>query len=451
MGFFNRKDKDQLLDETDAKQKVIIQVRNFQDPVYSTGIESEGRTIVLEHDQKQRSKLHELSKEARGKINSQKITQVRNKIHQKANYEIETPSEIEELKQDYKTAKDQYRAIHQDWQDFRRIHNLSRHAHYPENHFNSAIPLVLVMLIFETLTNSFFFSLASEYGLAEGALVALLLSSCNILISFFTSMSSRYLNHYSLWIKALAYMLVIIFISTAAALALFVGHYRTALEKAPETAHLDAVQSFIESALNLETVSSWILAIISFSVFLVTWYKFFKSDDAYPGYGEITRKMHLMKENINEVSGDAHQALAVTKEKLENEFEIEIEEIKKVYNRVVDAEHALHLLSSEFACFIALQKSEYENFCLETRSLFSYQYSQANNRNAEFSDPVQEVTLQEESINESSNREAFRDFNLIKEDYDQYMKSILPELRESYFSKIDIFIKGLRDSFDGQI
>ena len=451
MALFKHKDKDSLLEETDAERKISIRVQNFHDPVYSRDVESEGKTAVLNHEHKNRAIYLQESNSARNGVTSQNLTQVIENIKQYVNHDISIPNtEIASLKEDISLAESQHRYFQQDWQNFRYKHNLGRFAHFPDNHIKSTVVLVISLLLVEVLSNSIFFSIASEYGLAGGILTAFILSVVNILVSLVASYSIRYLNHVKIYAKAIGYILTIIFSVCAASLALFVGHYRSALEENPESAHIDAVQSFIDTPFAIGTVSSWILASISFLVFIITLYKFFKSDDPYPGFGEITRKKDVMRDNLIDARAHANEKLDKIGEELLGAFQKEIDLAGKAILQITDAKNKLDLLFYEFDSFLKLQKNEYENFCFATRNLFSAQTMQGFNQKAQFPEEIEEIILSSTEHDKIAIQEAHQDYASIKIEYEGFIHEELPDLRERFVKKVNDIIKTLREQFNEQ-
>jgi hypothetical protein len=70
---------------------------------------------------------------------------------------------------------------------------------------------------------------------------------------------------------------------------LLVGHYRSAFTEHPDIAKEISVNNFLANPLDIGDVHSWFLVFLGMMFFFVAIYKGYRSDDAYPGYGRVTR------------------------------------------------------------------------------------------------------------------------------------------------------------------
>ena len=89
--------------------------------------------------------------------------------------------------------------------------------------------------------NSIFFAKASSAGLVGGFLMAFILSFLNISIGGMASFGTRLAHHVTPLKTILGVMIMTLAMTVSGALALFVGHYRTALDQDIERAPFMAV------------------------------------------------------------------------------------------------------------------------------------------------------------------------------------------------------------------
>ncbi len=181
--------------------------------------------------------------------------------------------------------------IENQWNDFRKKHNLTHPADYPLSRlWNFAI--IIVILGIESVLNGTFLARGLETGLIGGVVEAFVIAAINVSFGFFLGNSvMRYLFHRNYFVRALTLIEVPISCTIAVFFNLLVGHYRDALN-GPDPMHASAaaLDSFTLHPFALVDIQSWVLFAMGLFFSVVAAVDGFKMDDPYPGYGKISRK-----------------------------------------------------------------------------------------------------------------------------------------------------------------
>ncbi|MFC1488836.1 hypothetical protein ACFL6B_03210 [Thermodesulfobacteriota bacterium] len=231
-------------------------------------------------------------------------------------------------------------------EDFRKKHNLNRTAHFPDStklHYG----IIAVLLLVESLLNGNFLARGSELGLLGGVLDALGIAMFNVWIGFLVGklvMSQMF--HSQAGNKIVGYIGTLSFICLSFVFNIMVAHYRDALGgELPEKAAMLAIESFLNDSFNIVDFKSWMMVLIGFSFSIVAAIDGFRTDDPYPGYGQIAKrriratqeyadmKEDLM-EDLREIKEDAVQAMTQAKEGVEKR--------KNEYHSILDARERLN-------------------------------------------------------------------------------------------------------------
>jgi hypothetical protein len=181
--------------------------------------------------------------------------------------------------------------IENQWNTFRKQHNLTHPADYPLSRlWNFAV--ILVILAVESILNGNFLARGLETGLIGGIIQAFVIAAVNVFFGVFLgNYVARYIFHRNFFLRAIAFLEVPVSFGIAMAFNLFVGHYRDALGGAdPMHASEIALNSFADQPLYLASLQSWILFAMGVLFFTIAAFDGFKMDDSYPGYGKISRK-----------------------------------------------------------------------------------------------------------------------------------------------------------------
>ncbi|MGD9161247.1 MAG: hypothetical protein PVG39_22730 [Desulfobacteraceae bacterium] len=168
------------------------------------------------------------------------------------------------------------------------VNKLKREASYPESSVLHWAFIVLAVLL-ESVVNSFFFASASDLGILGGFFQALFISLSNIgsalLIGIYVL---PYKNHVDTKKASRAKLLTTFYIAFVFLFNLLAAHYRTLLEEDALNAKINAIPHMINDPLGIN-FEAWNLLIIGMLFVFVAILKGYKSDDVYPGFGEVHR------------------------------------------------------------------------------------------------------------------------------------------------------------------
>jgi len=159
--------------------------------------------------------------------------------------------------------------------------------------------IVLSMMVTEAILNSYFFSIGSEMGLIGGFLIAALLSFLNVVVAYWAG--STWLpkfNHVEPRTKVAGVFVVTILGLICLVISLGAAQYRVALEAFVETdgtlfeADRLAIDMLYRSPFKLESIQGFFLLTAGLVIATSAFWKAYRYDDPYPGYGELTRTLH---------------------------------------------------------------------------------------------------------------------------------------------------------------
>jgi len=206
-------------------------------------------------------------------------------------------------------ASKEERTAYRNYKLFIYQNKLNREASYPDsNVFHWAF--VVLALLLESIANSFFFATGSDIGLLGGLFQALFISIANIgtalLIGIYVL---PYKNHVDSRKRFNAKAVTGIYLFCIYVFNLASAHYRALLEHDPFNAGIYAIPHLIENPLEINNFEAWNLLIIGMLFVFVTLVKGYKSDDTYPGYGEIDRKFKRACENCGKKRKEAIKAV----------------------------------------------------------------------------------------------------------------------------------------------
>ncbi|MFH2059390.1 MAG: hypothetical protein ABIJ59_10880 [Pseudomonadota bacterium] len=187
-------------------------------------------------------------------------------------------------------AKQEEGAVLRNYRYFLYQNKLNREASYPD----SAVlhwAFVILAVLLESIVNSFFFANASDLGLLGGLFQALFISLSNIgsallmgiyVLPFKNHVDSK--KQIRAKTATTAYIFFIFLFNLGAA------HYRTLLESDPLNAKINTIPHLLQDPLGIN-FEAWNLLIIGMLFVIVAVLKGYKSDDVYPGFGEMHRKL----------------------------------------------------------------------------------------------------------------------------------------------------------------
>jgi hypothetical protein len=426
MNTFDILTSENLIEETNANLEITTAIHNQNSENYDCLIELQCKTKVIEHERQTRQALYAQAATHKKLNNSSKVQDTIDEVRQMEVTAIpEMEMKLGAIKKDLQAALNSKNSQIAELNKFRLEHKLSRTAIYP-NSQTKLIGILVFMGVLEAVLNAFFLSKASEFGLAGGFAMAAGISALNILFAFFMSLSLRS-AHYNDSKKSMFGIAMAATIAIAvSSLALFIGHYRAALDENVEMASFQAVKNMTESLFGISTFDSWILVSITFAIFILVTWKFFKNDDPYPGYGEISRKTEGA---ITKYSRYKTRADALVKEmrvELISRFEQKYEELNQLSHSVDQDEESIEQLDRDYQSFLAQQALEYEAYCELCRQRFSHDVKQILDKTAFFVKEKESIQFQELAP-------------LLKgEDTDRFkeLKIQIRTFRESDFSKI---------------
>jgi hypothetical protein len=221
-------------------------------------------------------------------------------------------------------AKKEEEAVNRNYKYFTYQNKLNREAVYPDNKvFHWAI--VVAAVLFETIFNSFFFAGASDSGLLGGYFQALFISLTNVgsslLIGIYILPDKNHVNPKK---QSRAKAITSLYFFLAFLFNLAAAHYRTLLEEDPFNAGINTIPHLIQEPLGIN-FDALNLLIIGILFVIIAMIKGYKSDDIYPGFGEIHRqfksasnhhgkRIEAMKEIKKIINDGISQATSLIKE-----------------------------------------------------------------------------------------------------------------------------------------
>ena len=192
---------------------------------------------------------------------------------------------------------------------FKSKNKLTREADYPDSLWWYYLTL-LVLVVIESGINASFFASGSNSGLAGGLFLAVMISGINVVFGYLVGKYWAKLS-YSLdqTHKAVGLIGFAIWGFAMACFNLVVGHVRTMLEQGDIDGMNSGFQAFKSSPFGLTDFESWILVFVGSLFALIALVDGLKSDDKYPGYGDIVRKLKEALDGLH-VEVDALKANA---------------------------------------------------------------------------------------------------------------------------------------------
>jgi hypothetical protein len=327
--------------------------------------------------------------------NSSKIQDSIDEVRQMETTAIpEMDMKLGAIKKDLQSALNSKNSQIAELNKFREEHNLTRAAIYPGNQ-SKLIGVLVFMGVLEAVLNAFFLSKASEFGLAGGFAMAVGISALNILFAFFMSTSLRIAQCKDSKKSMFGFTAAALIAVAVSTLALFIGHYRAALDENVELASFQAVKNMADSPYGISTFDSWILVSITFAIFMLVTWKFFKNDDPYPGYGEISRKADEANTKYSRYKTKADALVKEMRVELIQKFEQKYEELNKLSHGLEQDAESIVQLERDYQSFLSQQALEYEAYCELCRQRFSHDVNQILDKTAVFAKEKENIQFQE--------------------------------------------------------
>jgi len=395
MKIFDALKSEVLLTDMNAFHTITTNLHNQNNETYDAVIELQGKKRVIEHERQSRKALFDVVSTHKKSINSSKAHDGMSKIREldKTSYE-EKKQKLEQIKKDLQTEKNLKTEAIAEVNKFRETNKLNHSAHYPDKR-EKLYGILLLMGVLEAILNSFFLSKASEFGLAGGFAMAVAISGLNILFAFFMSRALMHIHHIEPKTSLLGILGTITMASAVGFISLFIGHYRSALDESIESASSQAVTSMLESPLGISTFDSWMLVFLTITIFVFVTFKFYKNDDPYPGYGDISRNALNAKNKFSRAKTQANEMVENLRTDLKAELEQKYENLNTIANSYDEDEESLSQLRRDYLSFMSQQSLEFESFCVECRQRFSHDCTQILDRNAVFPESRSNIALDE--------------------------------------------------------
>ncbi|MDW8124493.1 MAG: hypothetical protein RMJ04_06930 [Geminicoccaceae bacterium] len=224
-------------------------------------------------------------------------------------------SEIARLLREAREAKKDYDA-------FRIEHGLNRAARDPANRF-LALSLLCLFVVVESMLNGVFFAEGSEFGLIGGTTLAFGISLVNVCVFGFCLGigPARWQHHRSSVLRVVARALLAAGLALVVFANAFVAHYRDMFEHAGEAVLLSEVWARLrDDPFGLARLQSWLLFFLGLLFAGLGFWKGYRFDDPYPGYGRVARRWqqaeqrylesrHRRLEEASRVRDDAKHAI----------------------------------------------------------------------------------------------------------------------------------------------
>lgn len=384
-----------LLTDINAFHTITSNIHNQNNETYDAVVELQGKKRVIEHERQCRKALFDVVSTHKKSINSSKAQDGISKIREldKTTYP-EKKQKLEDIKKELQEEQKYKTEAIAEVTKFRETNKLNRAAHYPKKR-DKLLGLLVLMGVFEAILNAFFLSKASEFGLAGGFAMAVVISLLNIIFAFFMSRSLMHIHHIEPKTSLIGILGTLVLASVVAFISLFIGHYRAALDESMELASVQAVINMIESPTGISTFDSWMLVIVTVVIFSFVTFKFYKNDDPYPGYGEISRKAQNAKDQLSRKKTKASEMVETLRKDLLEELEQKYETLNTIAYSFDEDEESLSQLRRDYLSFMSQQSLEYESFCEECRQRFSHDCTQVLDKKAIFPEPKSNIKLDE--------------------------------------------------------
>lgn len=218
--------------------------------------------------------------------------------------------------------KREYYGRKSEYEHFKAKNRLKGESNHPKS-ILLHVGILLSILLVEMLSNAYFFMNASPLGFVGGFIQALMIASIGIFLAWATSCFIRQANHISIIRKIFFVFLVILSFSCLVIFVLSIGHLRDFQDLNPTIGIRGLDPQFFANKLIYKTlifssIDSYVITavILIFSIFAII--DFFKMDDAYPGYGRITRKFEESFDELNECQKTQRELLYKNREEAEH-------------------------------------------------------------------------------------------------------------------------------------
>lgn len=382
MRIFEVLKSENILIETEAKRMITTSLQNQNSEVYDDVIEKKGRDLILANERQNRQLLLNHARSHKELLKSGKIESAITKIKhfkQSSIPDVKTiAAEIAlEVKEGFHRKNEKEASLSQ----FKEVNKLTHAAADSENAGKTWGYIILAM-IGEGLINSFMLSKANEFGLAGGFALAFAISFLNLIMALCFVFGLKYLKHVKT-VKSLIGMICSVLAGfSAAGVAVFVGHYRSALDENISSASITAVENWKANLFGISTFESWLLTGVTVGIFLFFVFKLVNKDEMYPGYGKISHETAKARTEYKSLKSKALQKISSLKEGLNHKFECVDEDLVVLTKTLEEDYEALESLEHNFQSYLIAQQLEFETFSALCRQHFTNECTQILDRSA---------------------------------------------------------------------
>ena len=320
--------------------------------------------------------------------------------------------------------------------DFRQTHQLQREAHWPAGASAFLYYAILaVLVVVEGVVNAKFFAQGVDSGWLGGLTYAIVLALVNVGIAFSAGKwVVRFLNHRRPVHKLLGLLATFAAIGLIFSVGLGIAHYRDAMTTQVADAANSAFEALRQRPLELREIDSWILLLVSVGFGVFAMFDGYKTDDPYPGYGQISRRVQQVIGDYDAELDDLREQLAELKDTELSSLNDAVEAAQSglaVYRARIDEKDAAAIRLAT-----ALQNAESSVAAL----LGEFRNENELNRNGaprpKYFDQIPELKqLPFPDFSTASDREAL---------------AAQAQLVEILLSKVETFRAGIQDAFNNQ-
>jgi hypothetical protein len=223
---------------------------------------------------------------------------------------------------------------------FRVMNHLQhREAHYPTSQWLHWAFLACFVLL-ESIFNSYFFKEATDAGFLGGIFVAAMISFVNVIFAYllgsFVIPQFHHVNKGVRTLLASSGLLVcltaIVLINLAAAHTRAIIATNQASQVTSTEAFRQAIYQLKDRPLGIDHLEAWILLALGLVIAALAVWKGYRSDDPYPGYGELDRHLKEAKEAYRAERDTYTQAVITSITQVRYELETNLKKTQSQVN-----------------------------------------------------------------------------------------------------------------------
>lgn len=424
-----------ILQKTDAKRVVTTTLQNQHSEVYDGLIEQKGLNLVQEHEKACRNTLYQKANALKSLLRSSSISDsIENIRHLKQRELPELIHLVDSLSKEIDAERKIKNEKEASLSTFREQNKLQHPASYNENPSKVWGMLIFGMII-EGIFNSFFLGEASEFGIAGGFALAFIISFINLIFAKLCVLGFQLSQHINQAKSLKGIFLILVCCVIVISMALYVGHYRAAVDIDIDNASFLATENFLASPFGISTFQSWILTIITVAIYFSFVYTISKIDDRYPGYGDKTKETLAAKAEFSRKETKAKEKVRSAKDTLLDNLERAYEALNTLAKQLDEANDELLSLDRNYQSFLLLQKSEFTTYCAECRQRFSHESTQILDMPADLSIEMPNLVFTDfEGVLSDKDR---RDFDEAKHRISQFQSGEFSQLKVDFQESVN--------------